>query len=150
MDEERFGRAIKNTINEFTDHAADDLILGLRGAVKEGAILAALLEIPLGLEDLHHGHDAGVGDFAPLAERLVDIADGGGAALPNELHDFEFLRSQRAVPWPHTSFLVLINSYVKQKDAGATLRRKQKAECRSKKPEAGSTESRLFYGRPRV
>ena len=31
VDEERFGRAIKNTINEFTDHAADDLILGLRG-----------------------------------------------------------------------------------------------------------------------
>jgi hypothetical protein len=138
VDEERFGRAIENTINEFADHAADDLILGLRGAVKEGAILAALFEIALGLEDLHHGHDGGVSDLAALEEGLVDIAHGGGAALPHELHDLEFLGSKRAVPWAHIAFLVLINSYVKQKDAEPALRRKtkrQKAKGRMRKEE---------------
>src|SRR5262249_52735163 len=87
MDEERFRRAIKNTIDKFADHGGDDVIVGLCGAVKEGVILEALLEIALGFEDLHHGHDGGVSDFAALEKGFINIADGGGAALPDELHD---------------------------------------------------------------
>ena len=116
VDEERFSRAVKNAINEFADHAADDLILGMRGAIKEGAILAALLQVALGFEDFHHGHDGGVSDFAALKESFVNVADGGGAALPDELHDFEFLGGKSVVLGPHSRLLVLINSYVKHKD----------------------------------
>src|SRR5689334_21528946 len=89
----------------------------MRWAVKEGAVLPALFEIAFSIEDFHHGHDAGVSDFAVLEECLVHIADGGGAALPHELHDFEFLGSQRVAWLSHSTLLVLTNSYVKRKDS---------------------------------
>src|SRR5215472_668932 len=119
MDEKRFGGAIENAIDEFADHAANDLIFGMRGAVQEGAIPAALFQIALGFEDLHHGHHRGVSDFAALEEDLVNIADGGGTALPHKLHDFEFLRRKRVVFGTHSRYLVLINSYVKRKSKSA-------------------------------
>src|SRR5947208_8363787 len=115
VDEERFSRAVKNAINEFADHATDDLILRMRGAIKEGTVLAALLQVALGFEDFHHGHDGGVSDFAALQESFVNVADGGGAALPDELHDFEFLGGKSVVLGPHSRLLVLINSYVRHK-----------------------------------
>ncbi len=104
MDEERFGRAVEDAIDEFADHAADDLVFGVRGSVNKGAVLAALFEIGLGFEDFHHGHDGGVGDFAALEQDFVNIADGGGAALPDELHDFEFLGGKRVVLGAHRQF----------------------------------------------
>ena len=115
MDEQRLGRAIENAIDEFPDHAANDLVFRMRRAVKEGAVLAALFEIALGFEDLHHGHDGGVSDFAAIEESFINVADGGGAAFPDELHDFELLGSQGVVLGAHSTFLVLINSYVKGK-----------------------------------
>src|ERR1700747_3035555 len=87
------------------------------GAVKEGAVLATLLEVALGFEDVHHGHDGGVSDLAAVEEGFVNIADGGGTALPDELHDFELLGGKRIVFRSHSKLLVLINSYVKRKVA---------------------------------
>src|SRR5436190_2039656 len=55
-------------------------------------------------------------DHAALEESFVNVADGGGAALPDELHDFEFLGGKSVVLGPHSRLLVLINSYVKHKD----------------------------------
>src|SRR5438874_242496 len=87
----------------------------MRGAVKESAVLPAFFQITLGFEDLHHGHDRGVSDFAALKEDFIDITDGRSAALPDELHDFELLRGKRVVFGTHSKYLVLINSYVKGK-----------------------------------
>jgi hypothetical protein len=115
MDEERFRGTIENAVDEFAEHAANDLVPGVRGAVDEGAVLAALFQIAFGFEDFHHGHDGGVCDFAALEEGLVNIANGGGLALPDKLHDFEFLRGEGGVPGSHIRFVVLINSYVKRK-----------------------------------
>src|SRR5439155_23394771 len=86
----------------------------MRGAVKESAVLPAFFQITLGFEDLHHGHDRGVSDFAALKEDFIDITDGRSAALPDELHDFELLRGKRVVFGTHSKYLVLINSYVKE------------------------------------
>ena len=36
-----------------------------------------------------------------LEERFVNIADGGGVALPDELHDFQFLGGERGVLGAH-------------------------------------------------
>jgi hypothetical protein len=47
MDEQRFRRAIENTVDKFADHAANDLVFGLRGAVDEGAVLPPLFQIAL-------------------------------------------------------------------------------------------------------
>src|SRR5437660_391442 len=52
----------------------------MRGAVKESAVLPAFFQITLGFEDLHHGHDRGVSDFAALKEDFIDITDGRSAA----------------------------------------------------------------------
>jgi len=97
MDEERFRGTVEDAIYEFPEHAAKDVVLGVRGAVNERAVLAALFQIALGFEDFHHGHNGGIGDFAVLEERLIDIADGGALALPDQLHDFQFLRGECGV-----------------------------------------------------
>ena len=81
MDEQRLRGTVENAIHEFAEHSADDLILGVRGAVNERAILAAFFQIALGFENFHHGHDGGVGDFAVLEQRFVDIADGGSCRV---------------------------------------------------------------------
>jgi hypothetical protein len=116
MDEERLGGAIEDAVDEFAEHAADNLVFGVRGAVEKSAVLAALFQIAFGFEDFHHGHDGGVGDFAAFEKGFVDVADGGGIALPDELHDFEFLGSESGVLGSHRiCFVVLKNSYVKRK-----------------------------------
>src|SRR5207249_10824784 len=97
----------------------------MRGAVKESAVLPAFFQITLGFEDLHHGHDRGVSDFAALKEDFIDITDGRSAALPDELHDFELLRGKRVVFGTHSKYLVLINSYVKRSEE-----RRVGKECR--------------------
>ena len=65
--------------------------LRLRRPVNVGAVGLVLLEVLLLLQDLHHGHDRGVGDLAPLEQRFVDVADRDAVALPDDLHDFQFL-----------------------------------------------------------
>ena len=44
----------------------------------------------LGLQPVHHGLHRGVGGTALGPETFLDIADGGGAVVPQHLHDLEF------------------------------------------------------------
>jgi len=101
MNKERFRRAVENAIDELAKHAADDLALGVSGAINKCAIQPALFQISLGFEDFHHGHDGGVGDFAFLEQGFVNVADSGVFALPDELHDFEFLGRKGGVFGSH-------------------------------------------------
>src|SRR5262249_24763999 len=72
-----------------------------------GALVLRLLEIFFLLEDLHHGHDRGVGHFSALEKRFINIANRNRFALPNDFHDFELLRGERCAAFSHTKFLVL-------------------------------------------
>src|SRR5580693_329756 len=114
MDEQRLGGAVENAIHKFADHAADDLMFRARGAIDESAILPALFQVALSFENFHHGHNGGVGDFSVLEQGFVDIANGGIFALPDELHDFEFLRSEGGVFWPHGRDTYSTNEFVCQ------------------------------------
>ncbi|MCK7523989.1 MAG: hypothetical protein MZV64_43365 [Ignavibacteriales bacterium] len=86
---------VEQPVHELADHAPDDGGLGPGGPVDVGPVVLALLEVPLPFEHLHHGHDGGVGDLAPLQEVLVDVPDRGLALLPDHLHDLEFLGRER-------------------------------------------------------
>ena len=77
--------------------------LRLRRAVDVGAVGLRLLEIFLLLQDLHHGHDRGVSHFAPFQQGFVDVANGGGVALPDDLHDFQFLVGEGGASASHTN-----------------------------------------------
>ena len=99
--EENLRGTVEHAICEFSDHATDNLVLGLRGAIHEGTVLTPLFQIALGFEDFHHGHHGRVSDFAVLQQGFVNIADGRVPALPHELHDFKFPRSERGVLWSH-------------------------------------------------
>ena len=72
--QQRLGRAVEDAVDELADHVADHLAFGLRGPVDVGAVGLVLLEILLLFQDLHHGHDRGVGDLAAFQQRLVDVA----------------------------------------------------------------------------
>src|SRR5688572_2258607 len=69
-----------------------------------------LLEVALRLENVHHRLDGGVGDGAPLAERVVNVAHSGVAERPDDFHDLELLPGQRFRLGTHTNYLVLSNS----------------------------------------
>src|SRR5580704_956851 len=116
MDEQGFRGTVENAIDEFADHAADHLALWMRRAVNVRTVLPALFQIALGFENFHHGHYGGVGDFAVLQKCLVNIANGGVLALPDQLHDSQFLRRECRMLWSHdVCSIVLSNSYVKRK-----------------------------------
>ena len=68
--------------------------LGLRGAIDMGALGAGFLEMTLGFEDLHHGHDGGVRDLAAFEHFLVDVAHRRFFEDPDDLHDLQFLFGQ--------------------------------------------------------
>src|SRR5262249_34901198 len=110
VQQQRLGRAVEDAIHEIAHHPADHLLLRARRLVEIRAVLGRLLEIPLLLEDVHHGHDGGVGDLAPLEQRLVDVADAGGPAGPDYFHDFQLLRGQDRFSRIHTKTLVLTRS----------------------------------------
>ena len=99
--EESLRGAVEDAIYEFADRVADNFGFGVRGAIDEGTILTTLFQIALGFEDFHHGHDGGVSDFAVLHQGFVNVAHGCVLALPHELHDFKFPRSERGVLWSH-------------------------------------------------
>src|ERR1700735_777206 len=112
MDEQRFRGTVEDAIDEFPDHAADHLALRMRRTVNEGTVLAAFFQVAFCFENFHHGHHGGVCDFAVLQKRLVDIADGGVLALPDQLHNFEFLGRKCRMLWSHdVCSIVLSNSY---------------------------------------
>ncbi len=114
MDEKRLRRTIKNTVDEITNHGADDLPLGLGRAVNVRPILLGLFEEAFLFQDFHHGHDGRVGDFPAFQERFIDVAHGGTLALPDEFHDFQLLLGEGPAPVSHTNSLVLIILNVKQ------------------------------------
>ena len=91
MDQQRLGGTVEDPVDEIPHHGADDFAPRLRGPVDVGAVGLILLQVFLLFEDLHHGHDRGVGHFAPLQQRFVDVADGDGIVFPDDLHDFQFL-----------------------------------------------------------
>jgi hypothetical protein len=102
MGEESLCRAIEHAVREFADHIADSLVLGVRRAIHKRAGSAALCQIALGFDDFHHSHHRGISDFAALQEGFVNIAESDGLALTHQLHDSEFLRSERDLPRLHT------------------------------------------------
>jgi hypothetical protein len=101
INEERLCGAIEDAIYEFADHAANNFGFSMRGTIDEGTILTAFFQKALGFKDFHHCHDGGVSDFALLQQGFINIADGGVSALPHELHDFKFPRSERGELWSH-------------------------------------------------
>ena len=48
--------------------------LRLAGPVDISPVVLALLQIALLLQDVHHGHDGGVGDAAMLQHRFINLA----------------------------------------------------------------------------
>ena len=102
VDEQGLGGSVEDAIDEIADHGGDHLTFGLGGAVDVGAIDLLAIEVAFMFQDLHHGHDGGVGDFAAFEEGLVDVADGSGLAFPDDLHDFEFLIGEGFAWRPHT------------------------------------------------
>ena len=67
-------------------------------------LLAGLfLEVSLGLEDVHHGLDRGVGDRATGLQFLIDLAHGGLLAKPDDFHDLEFLAGEGLGLGTHTN-----------------------------------------------
>ena len=61
-------------------------------------------QVALLLQDPHHRHHRGIGDRARGAQRLVDVADGDLALLPDHLHDGELLGRERGVRLAHASY----------------------------------------------
>ncbi len=103
VDEQGLSGSIEDAGDEFADHGGDDFVAGLGGAVEVGAVALGLAEVLFALEDVHHGHDCGVGDSAALTEGFIDLADGGEVALPDQLHDFEFLAGEGGAGTAHTN-----------------------------------------------
>ena len=75
----------------------------LRRPVHVGALGLRLLQVFLLLQDLHHGHHGGVGHLAPFQQRFVDVAHGDVFALPDDLHDLQFLPGQGGAWASHTN-----------------------------------------------
>ena len=109
VDEERPCGAIEDTVDELAHHRSDDELLRTDWRVDVGPLAGLLLQVALGLEDVHHRLHGGVGEGAALAQLVVDLANGGLAERPDHLHDLELLGGQRVGLGPHTNYLVLMN-----------------------------------------
>jgi 2-polyprenyl-6-methoxyphenol hydroxylase-like FAD-dependent oxidoreductase len=72
MHQERLRSALKDAIDEVPHHASRHLGARSRRTVGVGAVLLLLLEMSLLLQDVHDGHDAGIGNFAPLQKGFID------------------------------------------------------------------------------
>ncbi len=61
-----------------------------RGFIDMGALFLVSEQEALLRHDLHEFQDGTVLDCSALTEEFVDLADGGGAAAPEDGEDFEF------------------------------------------------------------
>ena len=87
---EAAGGAVEDAVDEFADHRlrGGGLRDGGRPLMAAGGLFAtheAFVE-----HDAEHRGDGRGGDFALAAERFADVAERGGAAVPEDAEDFEF------------------------------------------------------------
>jgi hypothetical protein len=101
VEEEGTGRPIEDPADELADHRSDHGAFGTGRARPIGAILRVLLEVPFGLQNVHHRHDGGIGHAALGAQRLVDIVHRHRVQSPHNLHDGEFWGRQRGMRRAH-------------------------------------------------
>src|ERR1019366_6446854 len=113
MHQQGLRRTVEHAIDEIPHHGADHPALRLGRAVDVGALHLLPVEVALVFQDLHHRHDGGVGDPAPLQQGLINVPDRGGVPLPDDLHDLQFLVCEGLARGPHTKELVLLNENVK-------------------------------------
>src|ERR1035438_10361424 len=113
MHQQGLRRTVEHAIDEIPHHGVDHPALRLGRAVDVGALHLLPVEVALVFQDLHHRHDGGVGDPAPLQQGLINVPDRGGVPLPDDLHDLQFLVCEGLARGPHTKELVLLNENVK-------------------------------------
>src|ERR1017187_2770391 len=87
MHQQGLRRTVEHAIDEIPHHGADHPALRLGRAVDVGALHLLPVEVALLFQDLHHRHDGGVGDPAPLQQGLINVPDRGGVPLPDDFHD---------------------------------------------------------------
>src|SRR5579883_2312573 len=113
MCQQGLGRAVEDAIDKLADHGADHLALGPGGPIDVGAVGLLFFKVTLLFQDVHHGHDGGVGDPPALEQRFINLADGRFFELPDDLHDFEFQAVEGRLDRAHTKTLVRVDSEVK-------------------------------------
>src|SRR5262249_37391058 len=87
--EQRSRRPVEHSIDELAHERGDDAPLRARRPVAERPAFRAFLQVSLRLKRAHHRHHGRVGDWAPLAQRLVDLAHGRFLKPPDDFHDGE-------------------------------------------------------------
>ena len=66
------------------------LIAGYAGFVEEGSAVLIVFEVAFVFEDAEGGEDGGVGEGWDGGEGVEDVFDGGGTAVPEDVHEPEF------------------------------------------------------------
>jgi len=122
MEHKLAGRTIKYTIERVRCKLALGFLGGEASLVDMGALLLVATDEALGGHDLHQFQDGGVAQFPFCGECVVNVADGGGAAVPEDVQDIEFgcggfLRCRHGREDTTKSFVLSTNIFVDKRRA---------------------------------
>ena len=84
------GRALENALEDVAGELALGFFRGLACFINVGALVFVSAHGAFCGHDLQKLQDGGVAQVFFLMKRVVDFADGGRAACPEDLEDFEF------------------------------------------------------------
>jgi hypothetical protein len=90
MGGESAGGTVEDAVDELADHRAGGGGLRDGGGPLVSAAGALAPHEAFVEHDAEHGGDGRGSDFAFTAKRVADIAQGGGAAVPEDAENFEF------------------------------------------------------------
>jgi hypothetical protein len=88
--DELFGRVVKEAVEELAEGTLAGFLAGHGGGIDEGAPVFLVLEVAFVFEDAEGGEDGVVGERGIVGEGFEDVADGGGTARPEDIHEAHF------------------------------------------------------------
>jgi hypothetical protein len=91
IEDEELGGVAEEAADEVADGGATGLVAADDGLVNEGAGFFGLGvgDVPFVFQDAERGEDGVVGESEVFGEGLVDLGDGGGASVPEDVHEPE-------------------------------------------------------------